>query len=133
MTSENRHRHLRIALLLLGLVFIFGVYPLTVWWPAGWAWHHGRSEYLEMIIALYATLGVLLLLASRAPERHLSLIAFTLWSSVVHGAVMALQAMANPAHSGHLAGDVPALFIVAAVLGWLCPAALRLPFGGRAG
>ena len=68
MTAESRHRHLRIALLSLGLIFVFAVYPLTIWWPTGWAWHHGRSEYLEMIIAIYATLGVFLLLASRDPN-----------------------------------------------------------------
>ena len=74
--AERRQGHPRIALRLFGLVFVLAVYPLTVWWPAGWAWHHGRSEYLEMIIAIYATLGASLLLASRHPERHLSLIAF---------------------------------------------------------
>ncbi|WP_310733398.1 DUF6632 domain-containing protein [Ideonella azotifigens] len=115
-------------MLTFGLIFIFGVYPLTVLWPAGWAWHHGHSEYIEMIIALYATLGVFLLIASRNPVQHLSLIAFTIWSSIVHAAVMAVQATANPMHTGHLLGDVPALFIVALVLGWLCPAAFRLPF-----
>jgi hypothetical protein len=36
----------------------------------------------------------------------------------VHGAIMAVQSM--PAeHHGHLLGDVPALFLVAAVLGGL--------------
>jgi hypothetical protein len=119
-------------LLVFGAIFIFAVYPLTVLWPAGWAWHHGRSEYLEMIIALYATLGVFLLMASRDPERHTSLIAFTLWSSIVHGTVMAVQAAANPVHAGHLVGDVPALFIVAGVLGWLCPRAFRLHWGDGA-
>lgn len=133
MNSPDPARQLRAALLVFGLIFTFGVYPLTVLWPSGWAWHHGRSEYLEMIMALYATLGVFLLLASRAPEQHLSLIAFTIWSSIVHGAVMAAQAMANPMHAGHLLGDVPALFIVALVLGWLCPPAFRLQFSQRAG
>jgi len=131
MSADDRMKYLRLSLLVFGLIFLFGVYPLTVLWPAGWAWHHGRSEYLEMIIAIYATLGVFLLLASRNPERHISLIAFTIWSSIVHGGVMALQAMANPEHAGHLIGDVPALFIVAAVLGWLCPQAFKGPFGGR--
>ena len=129
MNQESRSRFLRIALLVFGVIFVFAVYPLTVLWPAGWAWHHGRSEYLEMIIALYATLGVFLLLASRSPDQHVSLIAFTIWSSIVHAIVMAVQAATNPAHVGHLIGDVPALFIVAAVLGWLCPQAFRLRWG----
>ena len=128
MNAENRTKYLRISLLVFGAIFLFGVYPLTVLWPSGWAWHHGRSEYLEMIIAIYATLGVFLLLAAREPERHISLISFTIWSSIVHGGVMAVQSMANPMHSGHLLGDVPALFIVAAVLGCLCPQALKAPF-----
>lgn len=128
MSSAGREKYLRVALLVFGLIFLFGVYPLTVLWPAGWAWHHGRSEYLEMIIAIYATLGVFLLLASRDPERHISLISFTIWSSIVHGGVMAVQAMGNPLHAGHLIGDVPALFIVAAVLGGLCPRAFKVSY-----
>jgi hypothetical protein len=132
MKEEDRIKYLRVALVVFGVIFLFGVYPLTVLWPSGWAWHHGRSEYLEMIIAIYATLGVFLFLASRDPEQHISLIAFTIWSSVVHGGVMALQSLANPEHAGHLIGDVPALFIVAAVLGWLCPRALKGPLGRRA-
>ena len=42
----------------VGAGAIFGVYPLTALWPSGWAWQSGRPEYLEMIIAIYATLGV---------------------------------------------------------------------------
>jgi len=128
MRAENREKYLRAALLVFGGIFLFAVYPLTVLWPAGWAWHHGRSEYLEMIIAIYVTLGVFLLLAARNPGQHISLISFTIWSSIVHGGVMALQAISNPMHAGHLIGDVPALFVVAAVLGWLCPQALKAPF-----
>ncbi|MGO4378347.1 DUF6632 domain-containing protein [Pseudoduganella sp. RAF53_2] len=128
MRAENRTTYLRVSLLVVGTVFLFGVYPLTVLWPSGWAWHHGRSEYLEMIIAIYATLGVFLLRAAGNPEQHISLISFTIWSSIVHGGVMAMQAMANSEHAGHLIGDVPALFIVAAVLGWLCPPAFKAPF-----
>jgi hypothetical protein len=131
MSAESRSKYLRAALALFGVIFIFAIYPLTVLWPAGWVWHNGRSEYLEMIVALYATLGVFLLLASRQPERHRSLIAFTIWSSIVHAGVMAVQAIGNPMHAGHLIGDVPALFIVALALGWLCPPAMKLQFGGR--
>jgi len=128
MTDVERLKHLKLALGIVGVLATFGVYPLTVLWPSGWAWHSGRSEYLEMIIAIYATLGVFLMIAARSPNDHLSLISFTIWSSIVHGAVMAVQAVLNPQHLHHLYGDVLALFAIAAVLGFLSPEALRLRF-----
>ena len=118
MSDETRLSYLRVALVVFGAVFVFGVYPLTMIWPSGWAWGHGHSHYLMMIIGVYATLGVFLLLASRDPLANRSLIWFTVWSSVVHGAIMAVQSM-PAAHCGHLLGDVPALFLVAIVLGGL--------------
>ena len=83
-----------------------------------------RQLYLRIalvVVGLYATLGVFLLIAARDPLAHRSLIWFTVWSSVVHGGVMAVQAVNDPAERGHLLGDVPALFIVAAVLALLMP------------
>jgi hypothetical protein len=121
MTEADRIRYLRVALVAVGLIFIFGVYPLSVVWPSGWTWQPGHSMYLDMILGIYATLGVFLLLASRDPPANRSLIAFTVWSSVVHGGIMAAQSVFYPEHLGHLWGDVPALFIVAAVLAWLTP------------
>jgi hypothetical protein len=122
MTEAVRDKYLRLALLLVGVIFIVGIYPLTIIWPSGWAWHTtGQSEYLQMILGVYATLGVFLLIASRNPRANLSLIWFTVWSSVVHGGIMAVQSLTNPAHIGHLWGDVLALFIVAGVLGALTP------------
>lgn len=123
MTDVERFKYLRYALWAIGLIFVFGVYPLTIVWPSGWAWHTGQSEYLQMIIAIYATLGVFLMLAARDPLAHRSLIWFTAWSSVVHGLVMAVQALVYPQHIGHLWGDVAALFLVAAVLAVLMPRA----------
>ncbi len=74
-----------------------------------------------MIVGIYATLGVFLLLAARDPLANLSLIWFAVWSSAVHGAIMAVQAVTQPEQMGHLAGDVPALFIVAVALAILTP------------
>ena len=76
-----------------------------------------------MILAIYATLGIFLILASRDPLAHRSLIWFTVWSSVVHRAVMAVQAFVYSQHIGHLWGDVLALFVVAGVLAFLIPRA----------
>lgn len=122
MSEIDRVKSLRIALVVVGLVFIFGLWPLTVLWPSGWAWHAtGHSDYLQMILGLYATLGVFLILASRNPLANRSLIWFTVCSSVVHAGIMAVQALANPTHIGHLWGDVLALLVVALVLAALTP------------
>jgi len=122
-------KYLRIALLVTGVIFIAGIYPLTIIWPSGWSWHAGQSDYLQMILGVYATLGVFLMIASRNPLAHLSLIWFTVWSSVAHGGIMAAQSLINHEHIGHLLGDVLALFVVAAVLALLTPrgAAANLP------
>ena len=122
MTDADRAKYLRIALMLFGIVMVFGLWPLTIVWPSGWAWHsEGRSDYLEMILGIYATLGVFLMLASRDPLKHASLIWFAVWSSVVHGAIMAVQSVVEPHQMGHLWGDVLVLFAVAAVLAVLMP------------
>ena len=117
MNEADRIKYLRSALMVVGLIFTFGLWPLTIVWPAGWAWHHGgRSEYLEMILGVYATLGVFLMIASRDPMAHKSLIWFTVWSSLVHAAIMAVQSFEGEHAMGHLAGDVPALLLVAVIL-----------------
>lgn len=126
MTEADRIKYLRVALMVVGLTFTFGVWPLTIAWPSGWAWHaEGRSYYLEMIIGIYATLGVFLMLAARNPLANRSLIWFTVWSSIVHGGVMAVQSFDGSHNMGHLFGDVFALFAVAAVLALLTPRASK--------
>lgn len=125
MSEANRIKYLRTALILVGLIFIVGIYTFVVVWPSGWSWHTGPSyhlpNYLQMILGVYATLGVFLLIASRKPLENLSLIWFTVWSSVVHAGIMAMQALANPVHRGHLVGDVPMLLFAAALLAFLTP------------
>jgi len=122
MAEADRIKYLRIVLVLVGLTFTFGIWPLGIVWPSGWVWHEaGRSEYLEMILGIYATLGVFLMLAARDPMAHISLIWFTIWSSIVHGGIMGVQAIANTRHIGHLWGDVAALITVAIVMAILTP------------
>jgi hypothetical protein len=112
---------LKLALTIFGVTFLLG-YPLAIVWPSGWAWHMGapyESDYFMMIVGVYATLGVFLILASRNPDANRSLIWFTVVSSAVHGAIMAVQSFGmagNMDHTGHLLGDVPALLLVAIVL-----------------
>jgi hypothetical protein len=122
VTIAARLRYLRVALILVGLIFIFCVYPLMMsLWPSGWRWSPNQPQYEQMILGVYATLGVFLLIAARNPPRHRSLIWFTVFSSLVHGGIMTVQALQMPSEHGHLFGDIPALFFVAVLLGLLTP------------
>ena len=124
MSDTNRLLFLRIALVVIGLTFIFGIYTLGILWPSGWVWAQGHphsQHYLMMIIGVYATLGVFLLIASRNPYAHKSLIWFTVWSSVVHAVIMGVQGLTDTGERGHLVGDVPALILVAIILAVLMP------------
>jgi hypothetical protein len=125
MTDRHRLELLHIALVTVGAIAIAGLYPLMKLWPSGWAWHSGHSDYPAMIVGIYATLGVFLILAARNPLEHLSLIWFTVLSSIVHGGIMAVQSVASPGQHGHLIGDVPVLFLVAIVLAVLTPRGAR--------
>jgi len=80
----KRERVLKIVLVVLGLLFCAAVYLLMLMAK--------QDPALAMMMSLYATLGVFLLLASRNPPAHRSLIAFAAWSSFAHASVMAVQA-----------------------------------------
>ena len=121
MNPESKDKFLKLALRLFGVIFLL-VYPLSTVWPSGWVWHGGVGiYYFQMIVGIYAVLGIFLIMAAKNPKEHRSLISFTVWSSVVHALIMAIQAIGDQSEHGHLVGDVPALLLVAAVLGYLAP------------
>ena len=78
-----RDRVLKIVLLLAGLLFVAGLYPLTVFFS--------QEPAVAMIMSIYVTLGIFLLLAMRNPAANRSLIAFAGWANVAHAAVMTVQ------------------------------------------
>ena len=85
-----------------------------------------QHEYEQMILGVYATLGIFLILASKRPLENLSLIWFTVWSIELgarghHG----FPGGQGSAEHGHLIGDVPALVLVGVVLAALAPKTLR--------
>ena len=121
MEAKARTKALKIVLVITGLIFIFGIYLMMWAWPSGWGWTPRQSEYEQMIIGVYATLGVFLIRAAKDPAANSSLIWFTIWSSIVHGGIMFVQALVDNTERAHLLGDVPALFIVAILLWFLMP------------
>ena len=121
----NRERALKIVLVLVGLLFLAGVYPVT-----DSLWHANQSMYTEvMIFSLYVALGIFLLIAVRNPSANRSLIAFTAWSSFAHAAVMAVMAFQKADERRELLIAVAVLGIIGVALIVLAPAK---PSGERA-
>jgi len=114
----NRERALKVALVLVGLLFSAGIYPLT-----SSLWKMNQSDYGdEMMLSLYFALGIFLLMAVRNPSANSSLIAFAAWSSFAHGAVMAVLAFKLPSERAGFFGAVAVLVVIGVVLIALAPA-----------
>jgi Na+/H+ antiporter NhaA len=115
-----RERALKIALVVVGLLFSAGIYPVTMI-----LWKRDQSSYADaMMGTIYITLGILLLLAARNPSQHRSLIAFAAWSSVAHAAVMAIMAFQNTSERELLWG-VAAFAVIGTTLIALAPAKVK--------
>jgi hypothetical protein len=119
-----RERALKIVLVLVGLLFSAGVYPITMS-----LWQAKQAEVGPMMLSLYVTLGIFLLLATRNPSANRSLIAFTAWSSFAHAAVMSVQAFHDVSERGLLLGGVALFGIIGVAMIVLVPAK---PSGERA-
>jgi uncharacterized membrane protein HdeD (DUF308 family) len=114
----NRERALKIVLVLVGLLFLAGVYPVT-----DSLWHANQREYnVVMMLSLYVALGVFLLIAVRNPSANRSLIAFTAWSSFAHAAVMAAMAFQRADERRELLIAVALLGVIGVALIALAPA-----------
>ena len=90
----HRERALKVVLVLVGLVFVAGIYPLITDVRSGW--QANKEEVEPMAISLYVTLGIFLLLAARDPSAHRSVIAFGAWANLAHAAVMTVMAVHLP-------------------------------------
>ena len=108
----SRELALKIALAVVGLLFIALAYPMVVFIR--------QAPALSMQFSLYVTLGFFLLLAIRNPSASRSAIAFTAWSSFAHAALMGTQACRNIVPRGELIG-VAVLVMIGAVLITLAP------------
>jgi succinate-acetate transporter protein len=109
----HRDRALKVVLVVVGLLFMAGIIPLAMFFsrdPAG-----------AMIMSIYATLGMLFLLAVRDPAENRSRIAFAGWANLAHAAVMAAQEYRKVIERQELVGVV-VFAIVGVALVALAPA-----------
>jgi len=89
-----RKRVLRVVLVVVGLIFIAGVYPLVTSVRDGW--RANKEDSLPMGISLYVTQGVFLLLASRDPLANRGVITFAASLNLAHAGVMTVMAIHLP-------------------------------------
>ena len=114
----NRERALKVVLVLVGLIFLGGVYPIT-----DTLWHANQSMYPEvMMLSVYVALGIFLLIAVRNPSANRSMIAFTAWSSFAHASVMAVMAFQKADERRELLFAVSVFVIIGVALIVLAPA-----------
>src|SRR5215470_13903455 len=113
-----RERALKVVLVLVGLLFTAGVYPVAMD-----LWHGAVSDSGEtMMLSLYLTLGIFLLIAVRNPPAHRSLIAFAAWSSFAHAVLMSGLGFEMPSErTGFLIGSA-VLVVIGILLIALAPA-----------
>ncbi len=108
-----REISLKIALVVVGLLFIALVYPMFLFIK--------QEPALSMMLSLYVTLGLFVLVAVRNPSANRSLIGFTAWSSFVHAGIMSFQALQNYISRGELIGSA-VLVVIGLALIVLAPA-----------
>jgi hypothetical protein len=111
-----RERALKVVLVIVGVLFVATVYGLVQLRDEG---------TLQMMLSLYVTLGIFLLLASRNPSEHHSLIAFTAWSSLAHAGVMGVQSLYDVGERMHLLLGTFAFAVIGVVLLALATARLK--------
>ena len=116
----NRERALKVVLVLVGLLFSAGIYPVVTSVRSGW--EANKEDALPMMLSLYVTLGIFLLLAARNPSANRSVIAFAAWSSFAHAAVMAVMAVRLASERGGLLIAAVVFSVIGLALIALAPA-----------
>jgi quinol-cytochrome oxidoreductase complex cytochrome b subunit len=89
-----RERAMKIVLVLVGLIFVAGVYPLITSVRDGWQANKEDAE--PMGISLYVMMGIFLLVAARNPATNRGVIVFAGWLNIAHAAVMTVMAVHLP-------------------------------------
>ncbi len=111
-----RERTQKVVLIIVGILFVATIYPML--------FLVRNDETLQMMLSLYVTLGVFLLLASRNPSAHRSLVAFAAWSSFAHAATMAVQSIGDVHERLHLLIGVLMFAVIGLALIVVSPAKL---------
>jgi hypothetical protein len=102
---------------------LWGSVPLEYCFPAIGPAHppspyHGLHPYFFMLVAMYLSLGFLMVRGARDPKRNVALFDYGIVSSIVHGGIMIPQAFIYPNEHAHMWTDIPFCAIVIVIL-WI--------------
>ena len=114
----KRERALKILLVLFGLIFVAGVYPLITSVRSGWQANKEDAE--PMALSLYVTMGIFLLVAARNPAANHGVIVFAGWLNIAHAAVMTVMAV-------HLPNEREDMLIASAIFAGIGAVLILLP------
>src|ERR1700757_4786277 len=116
----RRERALKVVLVVVGLIFVAGVYPLVTSVRDGW--RANKEDPLPMGISLYVTQGIFLLLAARDPLANRGVITFAAWLNIAHAGVMTVMAIHLPNERQDLLVASAVFAVIGVVLTALTPA-----------
>lgn len=108
----NRQLALRIALVLVALLYLFASYDVST---------SASRPSEEMLAGVYALMGVFLLLSLRNPAANRSLILFSACSSLLHAGVVVVNVYLNVTPRAELLRVVVPLTIIGVGLIMLAP------------
>jgi uncharacterized membrane protein YhdT len=116
----NRERAMKVVLVVVGLLFCAGVYPLITSVRSGW--QANKEDSLPMGLSLYVTMGIFLLVAARKPLANRGVIVFAAWLNIAHATVMTVMAVHLPNERQDLLIASAVFACIGAVLILLAPA-----------
>ncbi|WKD48955.1 DUF6632 domain-containing protein [Microbulbifer spongiae] len=122
MEDTTRVKYLPIALKVIGLFFIFGVYPMMrLAWPPGYGWVPPYQQFQIIGLAIYATLGVCLIFAARNIATNIGLIWYTIWVNLICGTTMFVMELANRTGEVNWSLNIFVQYFIVGILWYLMP------------
>jgi len=124
-TLSYKNRALRISMITCGFFYLLAPVLYVNFTPDAYKWAPYSDPYEYLLVAVFAALGVCLLLASRKPLSNIIIIDFTILSSIFSGAFLTYSAFVQPGEMIHLFLDIPLFYLIAFVFIILYPRNLK--------
>lgn len=123
--NSSRMKVLKIFMIICGLFYLLVPALYVNFAPDAYKWAPFSRPYEYMLVAVFAALGICLLMASTKPLTNIIIIDFTILSSIFSGAFLTYSAFTQPGETIHLFLDIPLFYLIALILIILYPRNLK--------